>query len=354
MDELLATTERIGQQGSWLWNLDTDELRWSDNLFRIFGLEPQELAPSLELVFGMILPDDAQRFSDALEDWRRSGSGGEIDYRIVRADGKLRHVRATIADVSQGPRREMAGLLVDVTDQRRTETEVQAFLAMGEVLSGWTSLEADAPRLLAALAQALGLERGIFWVPADGLLRPRALWQAAGFERAELEEELEHLRLARGSGIAGRAWETLRPVVHSNISLQADYRFGRSVRRDGLQGAVAIPAVHGPGVSAVVGLAGRHLLEVTDRFQYTLSGIGAALGDFLVRHSAELHPPVLTGREQEILQLVADGLPGPAIAARLEIAPNTLKTHFHRIYAKLHAADRAGAVAEAMRRGIVR
>jgi two-component system, NarL family, nitrate/nitrite response regulator NarL len=63
--------------------------------------------------------------------------------------------------------------------------------------------------------------------------------------------------------------------------------------------------------------------------------------------------PVLTAREREILRLTAEGLSGPEIGRRLFLSPATVKTHLQHLYGKLGVSDRAAAVAEAMRRGLL-
>jgi two-component system nitrate/nitrite response regulator NarL len=63
--------------------------------------------------------------------------------------------------------------------------------------------------------------------------------------------------------------------------------------------------------------------------------------------------PILTAREREVLSLMADGLSGPQIADRLIVALPTVKTHQARLYEKLGVSERAAAVAEAMRRGLL-
>jgi two-component system nitrate/nitrite response regulator NarL len=63
--------------------------------------------------------------------------------------------------------------------------------------------------------------------------------------------------------------------------------------------------------------------------------------------------PILTAREREVLTLMADGLSGPQIAEKLIVALPTVKTHQARLYEKLGVSDRAAAVAEAMRRGLL-
>ena len=61
----------------------------------------------------------------------------------------------------------------------------------------------------------------------------------------------------------------------------------------------------------------------------------------------------LTARELEVLQLAADGLSSPRIAEELVVSPATVRTHFEHIYAKLEMHERAGAVAKALRLGLI-
>ncbi len=64
-------------------------------------------------------------------------------------------------------------------------------------------------------------------------------------------------------------------------------------------------------------------------------------------------PPQLTAREREVLQLISEGLSAPDIGRRIHLSPTTVKSHLHKLYEKLGVSDRAAAVAEAMRRGLL-
>jgi len=64
-------------------------------------------------------------------------------------------------------------------------------------------------------------------------------------------------------------------------------------------------------------------------------------------------PVQLSGRERDLLELAAEGLPTAEIARRLHLSPNTVKTYWQRLYEKLGASDRASAIAEAIRRGLL-
>ncbi len=63
--------------------------------------------------------------------------------------------------------------------------------------------------------------------------------------------------------------------------------------------------------------------------------------------------PDLTPRESEVLHMIADGLSAPEIAKQIHLSPTTVKTHLHTLYEKLGVSDRAAAVAEGMRRGLL-
>lgn len=72
-----------------------------------------------------------------------------------------------------------------------------------------------------------------------------------------------------------------------------------------------------------------------------------------VRRQAE-PPSPLSPREQEVLAFLAEGLSSTQIAERLVVSPTTVKTHLRNLYEKLDVSDRAAAVAEGMRRGLIR
>jgi two-component system nitrate/nitrite response regulator NarL len=73
-----------------------------------------------------------------------------------------------------------------------------------------------------------------------------------------------------------------------------------------------------------------------------------------LREREQQNRPLLTDRESQVLSLIADGLSGPEIGQRLYISSSTVKTHVKSVLEKLGVSDRAAAVAEAMRRGLIK
>jgi two-component system nitrate/nitrite response regulator NarL len=72
-----------------------------------------------------------------------------------------------------------------------------------------------------------------------------------------------------------------------------------------------------------------------------------------IRSRAGDERPLITPREQEVLELVADGCSAPEMAKRLHLSHGTVKSHLQNLYQRLGVSDRAAAVAEAMRRGLL-
>jgi two-component system nitrate/nitrite response regulator NarL len=78
------------------------------------------------------------------------------------------------------------------------------------------------------------------------------------------------------------------------------------------------------------------------------SGLVSAL-----RERDQPERPLLSERESQVLRLIAEGLTGPEIGSRLHISSSTVKSHVKSVLEKLGVSDRAAAVAEAMRRGVI-
>jgi two-component system nitrate/nitrite response regulator NarL len=72
-----------------------------------------------------------------------------------------------------------------------------------------------------------------------------------------------------------------------------------------------------------------------------------------VRDRRDKPQTVLSPREAEVLRFLASGLSAPQIARELHLSPSTIKTHLQRLYERLDVSDRAAAVAEGMRRGLI-
>jgi PAS domain S-box-containing protein len=352
---LLESAERVAQIGSWEWTPETGELLWSDNLFRLLGLEPGSATPSAELVLEMTHPDDRERLTRELERLRRGATYQRFGYRIVRTDGSTRHLRSTLAEIDQpGKPHKILGTVQDVTDQRRTESEIAGFVAVSEAIEEWESFVQGVENLLRKLAEALDCVAGVLWVPDGEELVARVFWRKRNFDEADdFETATRSLRIAHGEGLPGSVWKSGTPVAMNDLGEFHGYLRTEEAETAGLRGGVAFAVLDGEEVLAVVELYSCENAEPSERLMRSLVGIGHALGQFLKRRRGELGSALLTAREVEVLQLAARGKSAAQIAERLTISRSTVKTHFEHVYAKLDVPDRVAAVAKAVREGLV-
>ena len=130
----LAAAQRIAHFGSIeLDLLDLDEpeknpVRWSDEVFRIFGYDPGVDEPSRRAFFRLVHPEDRGRVQETLDDAVRKATPYALDFRIVRADGAERsiHERGDIMfDTKTRRPLKLVGSVQDVTDRVLTQIQLR-------------------------------------------------------------------------------------------------------------------------------------------------------------------------------------------------------------------------------------
>jgi PAS domain S-box-containing protein len=365
-EALLADAEQLSQTGSWTLDLDTMEAAWSDGLYRIHGLEPQSVPAGIDLLLQRVPSDERERVSHLLRSIVEHPDsvprrGMDVEYRTVRTDGSIRHLRALgrVERDADGLPVRWVGAAQDVTEQRVTERELHAHFAVGQALRDWDTFEEGVVDLLSRLGTALDHPYGALWTWDEEAqhLVCRAFWNAPGVETASeptaFEVATRAMEFAAGEGAPGRAFAGQEPVVAEDLT--ADPGFGRpdAAAELGLRSGIAFPAVDDGRPLAVLTFYSLDRRAPTPRLHRTLTGIGRELGRFLSRRRAQLEDRRLSQRELEVLRLATEGHTGPAIAERLFVSPATIKTHFEHIYEKLGVRDRAAAVALALRTGII-
>ena len=133
---VLERAEELAQTGSWDWDLVTDELLWSDNMFRLLGLKPGEVTPTPTYVAGRIHPDDRERVQHELDSARQRGTLPDVSYRICWPDGTV-HVLRSLSDVAvvgDGRPTRLVGSVQDVTELSKALRQTAESLNLMETL----------------------------------------------------------------------------------------------------------------------------------------------------------------------------------------------------------------------------
>ncbi len=128
-EKMLDRAQEIAHLGSWELDLSKNELIWSDEVYRLFGLEPQEFTATYETFLEYVHPDDRAAVNTAYSSSIQEGRGSyEIEHRVIRKNTdeircvheKCQHVRNADGQIIRS-----LGMVFDITERKRAEEELQ-------------------------------------------------------------------------------------------------------------------------------------------------------------------------------------------------------------------------------------
>ena len=121
--ENMAEAQRIAHMGSWNLNILTNEIYWSDEMYRIYGVDKGKVS-EIDIIYELIHPNDLEIFRSAIDSAFNGNVPEFVEYRIIRPDGKMRHLRATAQTYydKSGQFVRMIGTTQDITESKILET----------------------------------------------------------------------------------------------------------------------------------------------------------------------------------------------------------------------------------------
>lgn len=124
-NEHLNEAQRLGRMGHWRWQIDSGQLEWSDEIYRIFGVLKGEFEPSYEHFLSAVHPDDREGITLAVER-ALAGNPYSIEHRVVWPDGSVREVyeRGEVR-YADGKPECMLGTVHDISEQKYAERELR-------------------------------------------------------------------------------------------------------------------------------------------------------------------------------------------------------------------------------------
>ncbi|MHB8520159.1 MAG: CHASE domain-containing protein [Limisphaerales bacterium] len=121
----LADAQQVAHIGSWEWDMAANVVRWSAELYGIFGLKPDEIRLTYEAFLERVLPEDRELVNRFIENASKEGQPFVFDCRITRLDGAVRHLQShgKVIQDEAGKAVRMIGTAQDITDRKQAEAE---------------------------------------------------------------------------------------------------------------------------------------------------------------------------------------------------------------------------------------
>ena len=121
----LAEVERLSHTGSFGWKTSNGEIVWSHETYRIFEYDRAE-KPTLDMLAQLVHPQDRAFFQQVIDRATRTGSDFEHEYRLLLADGRVKHVHAVAhAFQDASGNREFIGAVSDITERKTAEEKIR-------------------------------------------------------------------------------------------------------------------------------------------------------------------------------------------------------------------------------------
>ncbi len=210
-----AAAQRIAHVGNWETDILTNHLTWSDEIYRIFGLKPQEFDATVDAFFARVHPDDLDYVLKAVDEAVAGRGTYNVDHRIVRSNGEIRfvHQEAEVTFDEAGKPLRMLGIVQDVTDRKHLELkihqsleqrgrQVQVSAQVAQDIVSATDLSDLYQRVVTRIQEQFGYYHTqiLRYDPAN-----EAMTLAIGYGKIGLQMLAEGYQLPLGSGVIGQA-----------------------------------------------------------------------------------------------------------------------------------------------------
>ena len=123
----LIDAQHVAHMGSWEWNIKTDDVSWSNELYSIYGVDSNTYKPTLSSFTDFVYPDDAKYVNQHMDQLLSEGKSSSFDFRIILNDGSTR-VLNTLAEVAEldknGNPSIIMGINQDITERKAIELEL--------------------------------------------------------------------------------------------------------------------------------------------------------------------------------------------------------------------------------------
>ncbi len=290
-EQQMAEAQHLAHVGSWEWDVVTGSIDWSDELYRLFGLDPGTERPTLELFMQRVLPEDRPKVRRSLEEALENCRDFATDFRFTTAGGEVRwmHGRGEAIAAEAGRPTRMRGTGHDITEHKRMQA---ALVKEGVLLRGLLQTVAVAANeatsvngaIQVAIDQICAFTR---WPVAHAFLSSErgepltsmGIWHLDDRQKFEsFRRATDAMSLPRGVGLAGRVLTSASPTWVLDVSSDPTFTRRDAARQSGIVSAFAFPLSIGKEATAVLEFFTTRLEPVDKQLLEVITQVGKQLG----------------------------------------------------------------------------
>ncbi|MCK9372199.1 MAG: PAS domain S-box protein [Sulfuricurvum sp.] len=125
----LEEAQHIAHLGSWIWDIRSNEIEWSDEVFRIFGEVPRSFVPTYDRFVSYLRPEEKAKLDDALQRSIAEKSFYHFEHPILLKSGEIRYVQESGNTLynEEGEATHLIGTVLDITDYKKTTDQLLSF-----------------------------------------------------------------------------------------------------------------------------------------------------------------------------------------------------------------------------------
>lgn len=124
-NEISNLAEEVGNYGSWHWDLVEDKMYYSDNMFKMLGVEKDAFQPNNENYAQFVHPDDKDFVNEQIQKMKNNQKVDSFSYRIVNKDGEIRYRKAVGKLVNRNGKNSIVGTTIDITEERNINNQIE-------------------------------------------------------------------------------------------------------------------------------------------------------------------------------------------------------------------------------------
>ncbi len=126
-EKILAEAQHIARLGNWWWDIIQDKTHWSEEMFTLFEVDPEELRPSKQAFLDFVHPDDLPLVIEKITTILTRGESFSLDHRILLPDGSIKSVnsKARLEYGQEDKPVRLFGVVQDITRRKKTEEDLR-------------------------------------------------------------------------------------------------------------------------------------------------------------------------------------------------------------------------------------